>query len=115
MVWEEEEANGGFSSGKPWLPVPQEHIARAVDIQDRTAGSTLNHYRTMLKMRGESAALRRGSIRLVDGHDADVLAFEREAEGERMFCAFNFGTEMVRLADPDGTELPPLGWQVKPF
>ncbi|WP_421926342.1 alpha-glucosidase family protein [Neoaquamicrobium sediminum] len=114
MVWEEEEANGGFSTAKPWLPVPAEHIARAVDVQDKTAGSVLNHYRAMLKMRRERPALMRGTIRLVDGHDKDVLAFEREAEGERLLCAFNFGTETVRLAGPEGTELPPLGWQVKP-
>jgi alpha-glucosidase len=91
-----------------------EHVARAVDVQDKTAGSVLNHYRAMLKMRRESPALMRGTIRLVDGHDKDVLAFEREAEGERLLCAFNFGTETVRLAGPEGTELPPLGWQVKP-
>ena len=33
MVWENGAQNGGFSSAKPWLPVPHDHLARAVDKQ----------------------------------------------------------------------------------
>ena len=34
MVWEAEAPNGGFSTApKPWLPVPAEHLAAAVDRQ----------------------------------------------------------------------------------
>lgn len=109
MVWEAGAASGGFSSGKPWLPVPAAHASRAVDIQENDAGSVLHHYRKMLAVRKTSAALTRGSITILDGYGDDVLAFVREAEGERLLCMFNFGTEQTVVAE---TALPPLGWAI---
>ncbi|TJV90224.1 MAG: alpha-glucosidase, partial [Mesorhizobium sp.] len=32
MVWEKGAENAGFSTGKPWLPIPESHRARAVDV-----------------------------------------------------------------------------------
>jgi alpha-glucosidase len=90
MVWEEDAPNAGFSTGKPWLPVPDGQRARAVDVQDKDVNSVLTHYRAVLGIRRAHPALVRGSIRFLDA-EGDVLAFVREGEGERLLCAFNFG------------------------
>ena len=118
MVWEADAPNGGFSLGKPWLPVPPAHVARAADAQETIAASVLNHYRAMLAMRKASPALVHGSIAFVDGAGEGVLVFVREAEGDRMVCAFNFGDEEARVALPgheDPVPLPPLGWLIEPY
>ncbi|RAZ92913.1 alpha-glucosidase [Mesorhizobium hawassense] len=99
MVWQAEADNAGFSTGKPWLPVPQTHRARAVDVQDGEHGSVVSAYRSILALRRRHPALVGGSIRFLDA-DGDVLAFVREDGGERLLCVFNFAGE------PAGWTLP---------
>jgi alpha-glucosidase len=113
MVWDHVAASGGFTTGKPWLPIPTEHQARAADVQGRDVGSILHHYREMLALRKASRALRAGSIAFLDGTDPEVLVFVREAEGERLQCAFNFGAAEASL--DDGTVIPALGWLVRQY
>ena len=129
MVWEAAAANAGFSTGKPWLPVPDSHRARAADVQNGEGTSVLAAYRAMLAVRRQHPALIRGSIRFLDA-EGDVLAFIRESDGERLLCVFNFADEPANWSAPqsigavqsidiggagaavheDGLSLPPLGW-----
>ena len=99
MVWEAAQPNGGFSTAKPWLPVPQEHLARAADAQDADDNSVLAHYRRVLSFRGGHPALIHGSIEFLDAGD-DLLAFERKADDETLLCVFNFSS------DPAAFHLP---------
>ncbi|QDC02971.1 alpha-glucosidase family protein [Mesorhizobium sp. 8] len=101
MVWEKDAPNAGFSTAKPWLPVPDEQRARAVDAQTPDVNSVLTHYRAVLGIRRAHRALGRGAIRFLDA-DGDVLAFVREGEGEKLLCAFNFAEGTVRWPLPDG-------------
>ena len=54
--------------------------------------SVLARYREVLAFRKRHPALRLGSIAFLDAPE-NVLAFVREADGERLLCAFNFGGE----------------------
>lgn len=115
MVWEADMPNGGFSTGKPWLPVPADHLARAVSVQEKDETSILNHYRAMLAMRRKSRALTHGGIAFIGRKQGDVLAFTREYEGEKMLCAFNFAAVEKTARLPGGRRtLPPLGWLTEP-
>ncbi|RWB07907.1 MAG: alpha-glucosidase [Mesorhizobium sp.] len=89
MVWEAGADNAGFSTARPWLPIPASHRTRAVDVQNADTASVLKSYRTTLALRGEHEALVSGSIRFLDA-EGDVLAFVREGGGERLLCVFNF-------------------------
>ncbi|WP_413771465.1 alpha-glucosidase C-terminal domain-containing protein [Mesorhizobium sp. PAMC28654] len=127
MVWEAIADNVGFSTGKPWLPVPESHRARAADIQNGESTSVLAAYRAMLAVRKKYPALVRGSIRFLDA-EGDVLAFIREGDGERLLCVFNFAGEPANWSAPQhigqpidvgaggvnvhegDLSLPPLGW-----
>ena len=101
MVWEVEKPNAGFSTGKPWLPVPEEHRKRAADAQWGEPNSVLSRYRSVLALRKRHAALVSGSIAFLDGED-DVLAFFREANAEKLICVFNFSKEERRWMLPPG-------------
>ncbi len=90
MVWEKAKPNADFSTGKPWLPIPREHLARAADAQ-QGADSVLAHYKAAIAFRKAHPALVDGSIRFLPGSEPEVLAFERETESERLLCVFNFG------------------------
>jgi alpha-glucosidase len=90
MVWNDKEANGGFSQAKPWLPVPAEHLAKAVGTQQGKDGSLLEHYRRFLAFRRAHRALVKGDIEFLDSPD-DTVAFTRREGNEQMLCAFNLG------------------------
>ncbi|KRB14926.1 alpha-glucosidase [Mesorhizobium sp. Root695] len=100
MVWEAGADNAGFSTARPWLPIPASHRARAVDVQNADTASVLTSYRTALALRREHEALVTGSIRFLDA-EGDVLAFVRQGGGERLLCIFNFARE------PGTWPLPP--------
>ena len=93
MVWEGG-AEGGFTTGKPWLPVKPTQLARHVAAQEGVAGSVLEFYRQMLAYRRSSPALRQGRTRFFDLPEP-VLGFAR---GEGLACVYNLSAQPVTLA-----------------
>jgi alpha-glucosidase len=87
----------GFTSGTPWLPIPDAWEARSVTAQQHDPGSMLEHYRTALSVRRASEALRRGTFRWLESRPG-TLSFEREAAGETVVCVVD--------VDGRGLELP---------
>ncbi|WP_019172062.1 alpha-glucosidase [Pseudaminobacter salicylatoxidans] len=104
MVWEEKAQNGGFSAAKPWLPVPPEHLPRAVDAQTGDAGSLLEHYRRFLAFRRAHPALAKGDIAFLDTQE-DTVAFTRRLGNEEIVCAFNLGAHPTAI-DLGGPAVP---------
>ncbi len=128
MPWNADAPAAGFTTGKPWLPVPDAHRAIAADRQEGAADSVLACYRDILAFRRGEQALLRGTIELVDA-PGDVLMFTRGADNETLLCAFNFAdgsaavplraglASVVPIAFPGASgsvatgllNLPPLG------
>ncbi len=107
MVWESNGIYGGFSTGKPWLPVPQEHIARAANREDVDRSSVLALYRRMIAFRKAHPALVLGTIEFFDTPD-DVLGFIRATAGETVLAIFNLGTTAATVPLPAGLAATPL-------
>ncbi len=95
MPWNAD-AHAGFTTGKPWLPIPGEHLALAVACQETDPASVLHGFRTFLHWRREHPALRTGTIRFLESPDP-VLAFTRHAEEEALLVAFNLSGEAAEL------------------
>ncbi|ROQ23381.1 alpha-glucosidase family protein [Gallaecimonas pentaromativorans] len=85
---------GGFSTTKPWLPVPDSHKQKAVAHQEQDSASVLNGFRQFLAWRKQFPALVAGSIRFLDTAEP-VLAFERELDGQKLLVAFNLSNQPV--------------------
>ncbi|WP_051504601.1 alpha-amylase family glycosyl hydrolase [Sphingomonas jaspsi] len=124
MPWTDA-ADGGFGSDRPWLPVDPAHLKVNVAHQDADAGSILNWTRRVIALRHQHPALREGSIRLVDGDHPSIVAFEREAGGQRLRCVFNLSRDTIAnpvaggslllatgSADPSAEALPPASGYV---
>ncbi len=93
MVWQSGKPHGGFTpGGKTWLPVPAEHVTLAVDAQEADTDSILHHYRKTLAFRKAHPALLDGDLTFLDTQ-ADLLAFIREKNGERLLFVFNLTRE----------------------
>ena len=100
MPWEADSAHCGFSTAATWLPIPDDHRERAIELQEKAPDSVLNHYRQFMQWRKQQPTLRLGSIHFIDAPD-DVLMFVREYEGERVLAVFNLSSasRMVALAN----------------
>jgi alpha-glucosidase len=104
MVWDARAKNGGFSDGKPWLPVPAGHKPLAVNKQQGDDASLLEHYRRFLAFRKNYPALSKGGMKFLDT-EGDVVAFTRTEGNEQIVCAFNLGSKKAELSLGDGSEL----------
>ena len=102
MVWDMG-VNGGFSTSKPWLPVPHAHLQRTVVAEEADAQPMLHHYRWAIGLRRKHSALRGGRMgdMLVDG---PLLSFTRADDRQTLRIRAN-------LSDEPAGDLSP--WQVQ--
>ena len=101
MPWVTDNANGGFTDGKPWLPMAVEHLSHSVAAQEDKPGSMLDFYRRMIAFRATEPALAKGDFTLLQAEEG-VLAFTRHHEGRRLLCVFNLTDRRQTVALPDG-------------
>ena len=115
MQWDAT-ANAGFTSGNPWLPIASDAARVNVAAQRDDPRSLFSFYRRLLRVRKGSLALRLGAYRSLPAAGG-VYAFERRADGERLYVALNFtGSgryvtlpsvgELVLSTDDERTTLP---------
>ena len=87
MPWNGD-AQAGFSSGEPWLPIPPSHRDNSVAAQEADPQSALNLSRRFLRWRKSFPALVEGEIEFLDAPEP-LLVFERSLGDERLLVAFN--------------------------
>ncbi|MFZ1470080.1 MAG: alpha-amylase family glycosyl hydrolase [Paracoccaceae bacterium] len=101
MVWTTDNAAGGFTTGRPWLPVKAPHRPLSVAAQAGDHASMLAHYRRALGFRRAHPVLRGGEMGALS-HHGDVVQFQRQGPGS-LFCAFNLGDQPATLDLPAGS------------
>jgi alpha-glucosidase len=126
FIWEESEPKAGFTTGKPWLPVPADQLPLAASRQGADGDSVLSHYRRTIALRRTRRSLATGDIEFLDLGE-DMLAFVRTLGSERTFCAFSFSKEPQEFEAPPGlaegevisasgdggkSALAPFGWMI---
>lgn len=90
MPWTDTFPHGEFTqSDEPWLPIPNGHILKSVNIQNIEKSSLLNQIRALLFLRKESETLRSGKLNLEDSPE-NTLIFSRIGKKESYLCFFNF-------------------------
>jgi len=100
MAWTADAPNGGFTSGKPWLPVAAPHIAAAASVQEGDPLSALTFARNIIAWRRGLPQLTRGDIVFFDAPEP-VLALRRDLDGERgVIAIFNLDAEPVSFTLP---------------
>ena len=116
MQWDASR-NAGFTTGDPWLPMASDVARVNVAAQSGDPRSLFSFYRRLLRARTDSLALRLGSYRSLPAAGG-VYAFERQADGERLYVALNFtgserpvtlpssDTELVLSTDDERTAMP---------
>jgi alpha-glucosidase len=90
----------GPDGGQPsWLPAPATWAALSVAAQDGVPNSTLELYRTALRVRREHPALARdaGGVTWLESAGPGVLAFRRAGGGAELTCVVNIGDAPVLI------------------
>ncbi|HSK28031.1 MAG TPA: glycoside hydrolase family 13 protein [Jiangellales bacterium] len=93
VPWTSSGPSLGFGAVAPWLPQPAHWAELSVAAQEGVEGSTLELYRTALRLRRELEALGDGTMRWLD-IGPGVLAFRRDPG---FVCVTNIGAVPVEL------------------
>lgn len=93
--------NAGFTTGKPWLPVPPNAKSINVDAEKNDPSSLFAWYRDLIHLKKTVPSLEYGSNVMLDTEDNKVLSWARQAHGapEVVVCAnFTAEPQTVKLA-----------------
>jgi alpha-glucosidase len=105
MPWTAEGPSAGFSqSGETWLPLDPAHRPLAAEAQDDDPASMLAFTRTLVAIRRNSPALKRGDAEVVPAPEG-VFALARIAPQERVLCVFNLSNDPTRIEAPRGGQV----------
>jgi alpha-glucosidase len=89
MQWNSS-ANAGFTTGKPWLPVPASAKAYNVEAESKNPDSVLSFYRQVLHLRRSEPALLEGAYVPLNESDPNVISYLRKTEDETVLVVANF-------------------------
>lgn len=101
MPWSPER-HGGFTKGRPWLPLNPDAEALNVSAQASDPQSMLSLYRALIRLIRDNDVLLVGNLRLLAATD-NVLAYERRLGGVRVVVALNMTAQALslRVENPD--------------
>jgi alpha-glucosidase len=95
MAWDAS-ANGGFTTGEPWLPLHPDWSARNVAAERDDSVSLWSLTRDLIALRRKHPALALGDWAPVPV-EGDVLAYQRRHGDERLTIALNLGDQPARF------------------
>jgi len=89
MQWSDA-VNAGFSTAKPWLPVPPSASSHNVASEEKNPHSVLETYRAILALRHQLPALIEGNYASLNNGDPNVFAYIRSYKNEEVLVVLNF-------------------------
>ena len=105
MQWNAEK-NAGFTTGKPWLPIPPSYRTHNVATEMRDPNSILNFYRHLLELRHHNQALLYGDYVALNQNDPDVLSYLRRYRNQAVLVVLNMSGETRQVP----LDLSPYGF-----
>ena len=98
--------NAGFTTGKPWLPVPASAKTHNVATEEKDPHSILETYRSLLALRHHQPALLEGDYFSINNDDPNVLAYLRRYKDESVLVVLNFSNKPQQA----NIEVPAAGY-----
>lgn len=95
MQWTTTGGTGGFTTGRPWEALQNDHPMVNVAAQTDDPDSLLNHYQSLIHVRNDSPALRAGSMTMVESDAGAVYAFLRQSDEETVLVVINLSDDPV--------------------
>ena len=104
MQWE----NGpgaGFTTGEPWLPLPDDLTGQTVADQQDDPASELSYFRALTSLRRAHPALSLGDYASAEGGHPEVYAYTRTHGEDRVLVLLNFADGVRTVIVPEGASL----------
>ena len=92
MQWNTE-ANAGFTTGSPWLPVHDDYAVENTETETADTSSVLEWYYRLADFRQANEVLYDGNYREVAATSEQIYAFTRENKSDKLLIAVNFSGE----------------------
>jgi len=102
-------ANAGFTSGNPWQPVNPDYPDKNEANQDKDPNSLLSHYRNLLQLRTQHAALRVGEFYPLQADQDSLFSFLRVSKDEKVLVLINLGSQPLEAYNLSLTQGPLAG------
>ena len=103
--------NAGFSTVKPWLPVPASAKTHNVETEAKDPDSILNFYRQLLALRHKEPTLLEGDYFAINEDDPNVLVYLRRYKDEAIMVVLNMSATQQKVQfnlAPAGFSAPKL-------
>ncbi len=101
--------NAGFTTGKPWLPVPPSYKTHNVASELKDPNSVLSIYKKVLALRHTDPALTEGDYVALNTSDDHVMSYLRRYKGRAVLVVLNMSGEQQKTSFDLGTQ----GFQAK--
>src|SRR5665213_692389 len=99
LQWNDEQ-NGGFTSGSPWIMVNPNYKTINVAAEERNPNSVLNYYKRIIKFRHSHDAMVYGALKVYDLDNPDVFAYTRGSGNDRYLVLLNMSNKAIDFALP---------------
>jgi len=86
----------GFSTARPWLPLPAHYVRDNVASLEADPRSILNLYKRLIGLRQSCPPLVKGDYHPIAAQ-GDLLIYRRQAEGKAVIVALNLGADPVAV------------------
>jgi alpha-glucosidase len=84
--------HAGFTTVRPWLPLPDDYRTVNVAVERKDPTSILNLYHRLNQLRRTEPALAIGEFAPLPGH-GDLMAYVRKVDERRLLIVLNLGAE----------------------
>lgn len=99
MQWDDS-LNAGFTTGTPWLPIPDSYKTVNVKAAVANYDSLLNWYKQLIALRRSQPSASDGNYVLLNATDNNVLSWLRQAQGQPavvVACNFTSSPQQVSI------------------
>jgi alpha-glucosidase len=97
MQWDNS-PNAGFSTAKPWLPVPASYKTHNVESELENPESVLQFYKHVLALRHHEPALLDGDYVALNQDNPSVLSYVRRYKNEAVVVALNMSSTAQQIS-----------------
>ncbi|MHC0039037.1 glycoside hydrolase family 13 protein [Pseudoneobacillus sp. C159] len=101
MQWDDSE-HAGFTTGEPWITVNPNYKEINAKSSLADPGSVFHYYRRLIGLRKENPIMVYGSYDLILANHAQIYAYVREYEGQKLLVMLNFSGEETLFELPEG-------------
>ena len=98
--------NAGFTTGTPWIEVGNNYKWLNAEAEVADDKSVFSFFKNLIALRKAEKVIQAGDVRFLESPAPQVIAYERELDGERVIVQCNFsGDEQPAIACEGGEVL----------